>query len=101
MKKLYVENGQYERHGQILEINAKTEKGIKRRITQLKDEYAVYGYNWAGYLKAFVCVLPENWEDVYEWSNESQIKKGKILQRKNLNNSIYGGTPLTDDFCEA
>jgi hypothetical protein len=58
--KVRVQSGQYEQACTTVEINHKTERGLARRIKQLRDEYAVYGDNWAGWIKAKIAIAHDD-----------------------------------------
>ena len=63
--KLVVQRGQYESQASVVTVKYTTERGLYRRIKQLKDEYAVYGDNWAGWIKASVAFADprDKWYD--------------------------------------
>lgn len=63
--KLVVIQGQYEEEAIIVTVRHKTERGLQRRINQLKKEYAVYGDNWSGWISARVAYANEkdSWGD--------------------------------------
>ena len=67
--KLIVSNGQYETAARVVTVNHKTDRGLCRRIAQLRNEYAVYGDNWAGWIKADIAIASEN----DEWGDNSII----------------------------
>ena len=63
--KLIVSSGQYETSACIIEVNHKTERGLMRRAKQLRNEHAVYGDNWAGWIDADVAIASDDdvWGD--------------------------------------
>lgn len=61
--KLVVQSGQYEQSSEVVIVNYTTIDGLNRRITQLRNEHAVYGDNWAGWLKASVAIADDR--DLY------------------------------------
>lgn len=63
--KLVVSCGQYETAAIIVNVNHKTWAGLCRRITQLENEYSVFGDNFAGWIKARVALADKNdiWGD--------------------------------------
>jgi hypothetical protein len=63
--KLIVSSGQYETSACVVTVKYHTLRGLARRIRQLSDEYAVYGDNWAGWLKANVAIKSpkDRWGD--------------------------------------
>lgn len=67
--KLVVSHGQYETSAVTVTVHHKTESGLMRRARQLSREYAVYGDNWAGWIKADVAVASPN--DI--WGDNSVI----------------------------
>ena len=57
--KLVVQSGQYEQSAKVVEVTYTTLHGLRKRITQLRNEHAVYGDNWAGWIKARIAVADE------------------------------------------
>jgi hypothetical protein len=62
---LIIQSGQYEQAAIRVTVNHKTWRGLCRRITQLENQYSVYGDNWAGWIKPNVALASENdeWRD--------------------------------------
>ena len=62
---LVVSSGQYETAAEIVTVRYTTKRGLNRRITQLKNEHAVYGDNWAGWIPAQVAAASpdDEWGD--------------------------------------
>ena len=58
--KLIVSAGQYETMARVVTVRHKTDNGLMRRARQLAEEYAVYGDNWAGWIKARVAIASDN-----------------------------------------
>ena len=52
--KLIVASGQYETCAAVVTVVHATERGLARRIAQLRREHSVYGDNWAGWIPARV-----------------------------------------------
>ena len=63
--KLVVASGQYETSATTVAITYTTDRGLKRRINQLRQEHAVYGDNWQGWIPAQVAIASDNdrWGD--------------------------------------
>lgn len=63
--KLIVSSGQYETAAIVKTVTHKTWSGFCRRITQLENEYSVFGDNFAGWIKARVALADKNdiWGD--------------------------------------
>lgn len=58
--KLRVSSGQYETCAITVTVNHKTWRGLCRRISQLEEEHAVDGDNWAGSIPAKVALADDN-----------------------------------------
>ena len=56
VSELIVSNGQYETCATKVKIHHKTENGLMRRARQLSREHAIYGDNWAGWIRANVAI---------------------------------------------
>ena len=100
--KLIVSSGQYETCAIIVTVNHKTWGGLCRRITQLENEHATYGDNWAGWIKASVALADER----DEWGNNSIIggrwcnpyngwlevdpQDGPYMSYEQLHKNLYG-----------
>ena len=64
--KLIVSSGQYESSAKVITVRHSTERGLMRRARQLSNEHAVYGDNWAGWIKACVAIASpgkDRWGD--------------------------------------
>jgi hypothetical protein len=53
---LVVSSGQYETTAIKVTVKHNTERGLARRINQLRNEYATFGDNFAGWIKADVAI---------------------------------------------
>ncbi|WP_018525544.1 hypothetical protein [Alkalispirochaeta alkalica] len=58
--KLVVSAGQYEQAASIVTVTYTTERGLNRRIRQLRNEYAVFGDNFAGWIPARIAIASKN-----------------------------------------
>jgi hypothetical protein len=58
--KLIVSSGQYETCAIIVKVRHTTDRGLMRRARQLSREHAVYGDNWAGWIKARVAIASDS-----------------------------------------
>ena len=67
--KLVVSSGQYEQVAHTVTINHRTWTGLCRRITQLRNEYASFGDNHAGWIKADIALADER----DEWGNNTFV----------------------------
>ena len=85
---LIVSSGQYETAAMKVTVNHKTFSGLCRRITQLENEHAVHGDNWAGWIKASVALADER----DEWG-DNQIIGGQWCKP-------YNGWLTTDDYSD-
>lgn len=54
--KLIVSSGQYETAARVVRVRYTTVRGLARRIRQLAWQDAIYGDNWAGWIKARVAI---------------------------------------------
>lgn len=66
---LIVSSGQYEACAIKVIVNHKTENGLMRRARQLSKKHAVYGDNWAGWLRADIAITSDN----DKWGNNQII----------------------------
>ncbi len=57
---LIAQSGQYEQAAVKVVVKCTTQAGLNRRINQLRDEHAVYGDNWAGWIKADIAIANKN-----------------------------------------
>lgn len=84
--RLIVQNGQYEQSAVSITVTCATWRGFCRRATQLQNEYAVYGDNFAGWITGDVAIAHKNdeWhkntiiggrscEPVNGWLREAEI----------------------------
>ena len=60
MVKVVVSAGQYETAAETVTISWTTGRGLMRRLNQLSREHAVYGDNFAGWIKADVAFASKN-----------------------------------------
>jgi len=67
--KLVVSSGQYETAAIVVTVNHKTWRGLLRRIKQLENEHAVFGDNFAGWIKAQVALV----SDLDRWADNKII----------------------------
>jgi len=99
---LIVSSGQYETSAVKLAVNHKTWGGLCRRITQLENQYAVYGDNFAGWLKASVSladsrdewgdnqIIGGQWCQPYNgWLSVEEID-GPFMSYDDLHKKLYG-----------
>jgi len=67
--KFSVSCGQYETAATTVTINHTTWRGLCRRLSQLENEYAVHGDNFAGWIKADIALA----DDRDKWGDNSII----------------------------
>lgn len=62
---LIVSSGQYETAAAKVTVKYTTRAGLIRRMRQLAREHAVYGDNWAGWIKARIAIASkgDRWGD--------------------------------------
>ena len=62
---LVVSSGQYEQCACVVTVKYTTDRGLKRRIKQLKDAHGLYGDNWVGWIRANIAIASKNdrWGD--------------------------------------
>jgi len=91
--RLIVSSGQYEQAAITVTVNHKTWSGLCRRITQLEKKHAVYGDNWAGWIKARVALADADkdrwWDNVVIGGRWCSPGNGWLTEHPDIEESMH------------